>query len=179
RCLCRRRRRAPAAGGRAPRHPAAGHRRVRGRQAPLAQRHARTGRPHIEPRRGRLRLARRAVGRARLRGQGRAVGRGDLRAAPRVSARRATVVYGIVGVVVGLIAVTLTLLSDHEHQQAIVIAFGLVFGWSFLVSGLVANLRRPDNHTGLLLIWVALTSFFGALSEANGALAFTIGFLIN
>jgi PAS domain S-box-containing protein len=96
-----------------------------------------------------------------------------------VTARREALLAGTLVFAVGLVAVVLTLTSDHESHRLLQILVGVVLGWSFLASGLVAHTRRPDNNTGRLMVWVALAWFLGALVEANGALVYTIGLALN
>ena len=56
------------------------------------------------------------------------------------------------------------------------IALALVVGVTFVGSGLVAVVRRPDNHTGLYLLAVGYLWFLGALSDSDSSWLFTIGF---
>ncbi|HEX4929858.1 MAG TPA: PAS domain S-box protein, partial [Gaiellaceae bacterium] len=72
-------------------------------------------------------------------------------------------------------AVLLVLASDHEDNKAATIALAVTAGLSFVVSGLVALWRRPENRTGYLLAAVGYTWFLGALSESNNDWLFTLG----
>jgi PAS domain S-box-containing protein len=72
-------------------------------------------------------------------------------------------------------AVLLVLASDHEDNKAATIALAVTAGLSFVVSGLVALWRRPDNRTGYLLAAVGYFWFLGALSESNHDWLFTVG----
>jgi PAS domain S-box-containing protein len=72
-------------------------------------------------------------------------------------------------------AVLLVLASDHEDNKAATIALAVTAGLSFIVSGLVALWRRPENHTGYLLAAVGYLWFLGALSESNNDWLFTLG----
>ena len=49
-------------------------------------------------------------------------------------------------------------------------------GLAFVASGLVGRVRRPENRTGLLMIFVGLTWFGGALQASNASLPYTIGY---
>jgi len=65
--------------------------------------------------------------------------------------------------------------SDHEDRPAFVAVTHLLAAWSFILGGLVAWARRPDNRFGLLLTAVGMTAFIGALSESNESIPFTLG----
>jgi PAS domain S-box-containing protein len=67
--------------------------------------------------------------------------------------------------------------SDHEENQAFVATAALVISWSFILGGLVAWARRPDNNFGFLMCAVGLTSFVGLLAQANESVPFTIGYV--
>jgi PAS domain S-box-containing protein len=72
-------------------------------------------------------------------------------------------------------AILLVLASDHEDNKAATIALAVSAGLSFIVSGLVALWRRPENRTGFLLAAVGYFWFFGALSESNNDWLYTLG----
>ncbi|MGH3023950.1 MAG: PAS domain-containing sensor histidine kinase [Gaiellaceae bacterium] len=67
--------------------------------------------------------------------------------------------------------------SEHEENQAFVATTALVIGWSFILGGLVAWARRPDNNFGFLMCAVGLTSFLGVLAQANESVPFTVGYV--
>jgi PAS domain S-box-containing protein len=69
----------------------------------------------------------------------------------------------------------LTFTSDHEQNAAYVAAGHLLAAWAYIVSGLIAWIRRPENRFGMLLTAVGLTWFVGALSTSNSSLLFTLG----
>jgi PAS domain S-box-containing protein len=73
----------------------------------------------------------------------------------------------------------LVLASDHEENKTATIALAVTAGLSFVVSGLVAVWRRPENRTGLLLAAVGYFWFLGALTESNNDWAFTVGVALN
>jgi signal transduction histidine kinase len=81
--------------------------------------------------------------------------------------------------VVTAIAALLVVTSPFEPHPARQLVAGLFIGLSFTGSGLVAWWRRPDNHTGRLLVLVGLTFYIGALTEAGNPTLFTIGTLLN
>jgi signal transduction histidine kinase len=77
------------------------------------------------------------------------------------------------------LAVVLVLTSHHEQHPYVQLVTGLFIGLSFVGSGLVAWWRRPDNHTGRLLVFVGSAFFLAALSESNDARLFTVGLEVN
>jgi PAS domain S-box-containing protein len=81
------------------------------------------------------------------------------------------------GVLLTAGALALVFTSNHEEDPVFVAVANLVAAWSFILAGLVAWARRPDNRFGLLMTAVGLTFFIGALSESNSSLPFTIGWV--
>ncbi|MDP8911294.1 MAG: histidine kinase, partial [Actinomycetota bacterium] len=90
-------------------------------------------------------------------------------------ARRLALTYVPGALLVGAVGLTLVLTSDHERRPVTASVLGLLVGWSFVGSGLVAWSRRPDNRTGQLMVAVGFAWFLRALSEANASLPFTLG----
>jgi signal transduction histidine kinase len=76
-------------------------------------------------------------------------------------------------------AIVLVLTSRHEQHPILELVSGLFIGLSFYGSGLVAWWRRPENHTGRLLVLVGFTFFLAALAEANDPRLFSIGLELN
>jgi PAS domain S-box-containing protein len=76
------------------------------------------------------------------------------------------------------VAVWLVLTSDHEDNPWATVALALTAGVTFVVSGLVALFRRPENRTGAYLAAVGYLWFLGALTESNNTWVFTIGFVL-
>jgi PAS domain S-box-containing protein len=74
-------------------------------------------------------------------------------------------------------AAALVLRSDHEDDPVFVLVALLLSAWSFILGGLLAWARRPENRFGPLLIAVGLTTFAGALGASNSSLPFTLGFV--
>ncbi|HEY7792428.1 MAG TPA: PAS domain S-box protein [Gaiellaceae bacterium] len=83
------------------------------------------------------------------------------------------------GLLFAAIGITLVVASNHEDNKAAFLSLALTVGLSFLVSGVVALWRRPDNRTGLLLVLVAYLWFLGALTESNNDWVYTIGGLFS
>jgi PAS domain S-box-containing protein len=84
---------------------------------------------------------------------------------------------GVLGLGLLLTAGSLALLltSDHLEGRAFAAATQLLGAWSFILGGLFAWARRPDNRFGPLLTAVGLAVFLGALGASNHAIPFTIG----
>jgi PAS domain S-box-containing protein len=76
---------------------------------------------------------------------------------------------------VGGIAIALVLTSNHEDRAVPTLVLGLLLGWSFIASGLVARARSPENPTGRLMVAFGFVFFLGALGESNEATVFTLG----
>jgi hypothetical protein len=73
----------------------------------------------------------------------------------------------------GAFAVVLT--SDHAENRVLVSILGLLVGWAFVVAGLIARTRRPDNRTGLLMLLVGFLFFVGAFGTGDYSVPYTIG----
>ncbi|MGH3033889.1 MAG: PAS domain S-box protein, partial [Gaiellaceae bacterium] len=68
--------------------------------------------------------------------------------------------------------------SDHEETPAFTAAVNLVVVWAFIITGLVAWSRRPENRFGVLMAAVGLTWILGALSESNSSVPFSLGVIL-
>jgi signal transduction histidine kinase len=75
-------------------------------------------------------------------------------------------------------AATLVVVSNHEQHVVVQLVSGLFVAISFLLSGLVAWWRRPENATGRLLVLVAYTFLASSLAEANGRWLYTLGMAV-
>ena len=92
-----------------------------------------------------------------------------------IPARPLLWLIGTAGVVAAVVAVVLSLASDHQDDPAIQ---GALMAWivlSYVLAGLLAWWRRPRNHLGPLMILVGFGVFGSSLTAANAALPFTIG----
>ena len=89
--------------------------------------------------------------------------------------RRALVALACASVAAGLGTAALVLASDHVDDRGINAVLGLVVGWSFAFTGLLAWWRRPTNRTGLLMLAAAFAWFAQELDTANGDLLYTVG----
>jgi hypothetical protein len=63
-------------------------------------------------------------------------------------------------------ALWLVVISNHEENVVATLALGLLAGWSFIGSGLVAWARRPENRTGQLMKGAAPYVFLFVLAFA-------------
>jgi hypothetical protein len=93
--------------------------------------------------------------------------------------RRALLLVAAEGLVVGFVALALTLSSDHTEAVPLQATLGLFIGWSFIGVGLFAWWRRPENRFGVLMTAVGFAWFLGALTAANASWLFTIGALLS
>ena len=73
-------------------------------------------------------------------------------------------------------SVALILASDRPWSPSTIVLEVLV-GLTFVASGLVARVRRPDNRTGLLMILVGLGWFGGALQASDASVPYTAGYV--
>lgn len=91
---------------------------------------------------------------------------------------RLWLLYWPAALAAGAIELTLVLTSNHEDRPVLTGVLGLVAGWSFIGSGLVARARAPQNRIGRLMVGVGFAWFAGALGWANGSVPFTIGLAV-
>ena len=162
---------------RPPRHPASRHDGIRRvRRAREAQWIDTRRDPRIESRRLRLRRSDRRLVRTRLRSQGRALGRGH-RDTPGLS--RFTLAIGIALLVVeASAAIALILTNDQAESTWTTLALALTAGTAFVVSGLIALMRRPENRTGVYLAAIGYVWFLSALGDSANEWLFTAGFIV-
>ena len=79
---------------------------------------------------------------------------------------------------VAAIAILIIATSDHTDDKLALILLAVPIELAFVASGLVARAQRPHNRTGLLLIFVGFSWFFGALPSAGNEYVFTAGLLL-
>jgi PAS domain S-box-containing protein len=68
--------------------------------------------------------------------------------------------------------------SSHSSDNAVSLGLAVLGGAAFVISGLIAIARRPENRTGVYLAAVGYLWFLGALSSANNPWLFTIGSMV-
>ena len=76
------------------------------------------------------------------------------------------------------IAILIIATSDHTNDKLALILLAVPIELAFVASGLVARAQRPHNRTGLLLIIVGFSWFFGALPSAGNDYVFTAGLML-
>jgi hypothetical protein len=96
---------------------------------------------------------------------------------PMSSTRAIQVLLAIAGVVLGVLAYRVQMdnlpLTTTARSQASVVA-----AWSFLLAGLVAWQRRPENRLGPLMVAVCFALLARQFRYSHDDLAFTVFFLI-
>jgi PAS domain S-box-containing protein len=75
------------------------------------------------------------------------------------------------------VAVAIVATSDHADKGP-TIALAVTAGVAFVLSGLVALWRRPENRTGVFMATVGYTWLLGALGESNSSWVFSIGYAL-
>ena len=96
------------------------------------------------------------------------------------SLRLALVGLGLVGLVGGVVALAVSLSSDHLGDvQTGGAVFTPLVGWSFIGTGLFAWWRRPDNRFGALMTAVGFVWFLSALIASDVPPLFAIGGMLS
>jgi signal transduction histidine kinase len=98
-------------------------------------------------------------------------------AAPVNSAalRRALLALAVAAAAAGGIFLALTLGSDHVDNRGGTAALGLLVGWSFTGTGLLAWWRRPGNRTGALMTAAGFAWFASGMGSADDDVLYTAG----
>ncbi len=92
---------------------------------------------------------------------------------------RAAVAIWTLALVAAAAAVTLLVKTDHADSFTARSALGVGVGLTFVASGLVAGLRRPDNRTGAIMVATGFAWFLPALTQANASLLFSVGVAVS
>jgi signal transduction histidine kinase len=105
----------------------------------------------------------------------------EANAAPVTSAalRRALLALGLAAVAAGGVFLALTLRSDHVDDRGATAALGLLVGWSFTGTGLLAWWRRPDNRTGALMTAAGFAWFASGMGSADDDVLYTAGIALD
>jgi PAS domain S-box-containing protein len=69
--------------------------------------------------------------------------------------------------------------SNHEPHKTPTLGLALTAGVAFVVAGLIAIRRRPENRTGLYLAAVGYTWLLKGLTDANNHLVFSIASVVS
>jgi PAS domain S-box-containing protein len=84
-----------------------------------------------------------------------------------------------VGLLLTAASIALAAASDRDDgPSALFIAVAITAGFAFVVSGLIALWRRPENRTGLLMAVVGFAWFFNALTASDQEWVFAAGFVL-
>src|ERR687898_2782742 len=68
---------------------------------------------------------------------------------------RSLVAIAALGLALVALGTGFVLASDHLDNKAAFLSLALTVGLSFLISGVIALWRRPDNRTGIYLVLVS------------------------
>ena len=92
---------------------------------------------------------------------------------------RFTLALGVALLVVeASVAVAIIATSSQEESPWVTIGLAVTAGVAFVVSGLIALSRRPENRTGIYLAATGYVWFLGALADSDNEWVFTVGFLV-
>ena len=92
---------------------------------------------------------------------------------------RSLVAIAALGLALVALGTGFVLASDHLENKAAFLSLALTVGLSFLVSGVIALWRRPDNRTGIYLVLVSYFWCLGGLAESSNDWFYTLGILLN
>jgi PAS domain S-box-containing protein len=68
--------------------------------------------------------------------------------------------------------------SDHTSGKVATLVLAIPTALAFIASGILAQVQRPQNRTGVLLILVGFAWTLGALNTSNNDVVFTVGLLV-
>ena len=83
----------------------------------------------------------------------------------------------IAGATAGFVAAIVVAASSRTDQPVLSSVLIVAVGWAFIVGGLIALERRPDNRFGLLMAGEGFAWFLAALGASDNAAIFTAGYL--
>jgi signal transduction histidine kinase len=92
-----------------------------------------------------------------------------------IDRRRALWVVGAAGVLVAAIETPLIAAADFAPDRGLWVALNWVIGVGFVLIGVFAWLRRPDNRLGALMVVTGFAWFVGVLGRTDPAFLFTMG----
>ncbi len=95
-----------------------------------------------------------------------------------MNGRRLAIVYVVVGVLLGAGAVVLVRASDRDPDSALLLLAAALVGLAFVAAAAVAQVRRPENRTGLLLALVGWAWYLGWLTYADTPFWHTLGMAV-
>src|SRR4051794_33324805 len=91
------------------------------------------------------------------------------------SRSRTLIALGLLGLAMAVGAQLIILTGHHMPHRGTYAVFNAALGLSFLGTGLYAWLRRPDNRSGAIMVWVGFAWFVSPLSFSNSSVLFTVG----
>ena len=83
----------------------------------------------------------------------------------------------IAGATAGFVAAIVVAASSRTDQPVLSSVLIVAVGWAFIVGGLIALERRPDNRFGLLMAGEGFAWFLAALGASDNSAIFTAGYL--
>jgi len=86
---------------------------------------------------------------------------------------------GTASAALGVLAVVTNATSHHGQLRGLNTGLGSLIGAAFVVTGLYAWSRRPENRVGRLMVATGITWALSGLVQANAPLFFSIGLLFN
>jgi signal transduction histidine kinase len=93
-----------------------------------------------------------------------------------VSLMRHDLLIALLAVLAGVGAALIVLGSDRERSPVPVsAAVGLLVGWAYIGSGVIARRQRPDNRLGTVMVFIGFAWFATFLADASSPLVFTVG----
>jgi len=88
---------------------------------------------------------------------------------------RLWLIVGLAAIAAGAVGIVLISTSDHAGNQVVNGILVPLIGWSYVLCGLVAWTRRPENGTGKLLVLIGFSWFVPLLVDASNSFLFTLG----
>jgi|tagenome__1003787_1003787.scaffolds.fasta_scaffold20989596_6 PAS domain S-box-containing protein len=85
----------------------------------------------------------------------------------------------VTGTVAGLFSAIVVASSDRTSHPVLTGVLIAVVGWAFIVGGLIALERRPDNRFGLLMAAEGFAWFAATLGASDEAWVFSVGYLMS
>jgi hypothetical protein len=89
---------------------------------------------------------------------------------------RITVVeIALLGFVAAIVAATVILRGGGDAEHAVIAAFTVLEGATYITAGLIARVRRPGNPTGTIMVATGFVFMWGALEFAGSGVVATVG----
>src|SRR3954447_9179768 len=78
----------------------------------------------------------------------------------------------------GALAPVAFLSSDHLDAKTVWAVLAPLVGWSFVGTGLYAEVRRPESRVGTLMVWFGFAWFLSIVGVSDARLPYTIGLVV-